>query len=236
MTGYVYAKGATTPKETFTTSNGTTGTELGSTSSVGTGYTNGIINAPQRVVYGYNRWSQSAMRQYYNSDADAGSWWTAQNRWDRPVSQAATLRGWLAGTPEEFRAMLVPCENVVAINTVEGTTEAAETVKDKIFLPSLTNMYISDQYAEGVAWDYYKQLAADIGLTGKFATGSSHPYEVLKKYPINNHSSSVYVRMRSAYCGYANTVWYVSTSGYAYNPTAFHAYRGCPACRIRKFE
>jgi len=44
----------------------------------------------------------------------------------------------------------------------------------------------------------------------------------------------VYAWLRSANRGYANSAWYVYTSGYVYNGYAYYASRGCPACKIKK--
>ena len=231
----VYGAGSTVSKQNGITSEGTTGTKLGETSSFGTGYTNGRVNAPQRVVYGYNRYAQSAIRQWLNSQAAANAWWTMQNPWDRPPSQLSTLRGFLAGCSAEFIDNIDATDIVIAINTVEGAQTDRETVHDKIFLPSLQEMYITPQLAdaEGVDWDYFKALAAEAGLTGKFQQGSTYP--ILKTYDIANHASAVTASLRSANRGNAGYRWIVTTSGGVnYYGTALNSYSGCPACKILK--
>lgn len=228
----VYAAGSTVSKQTGVTSDSDTGTELGSTSTSGVGYTNGQINAPQRIVYGYNRWSQCWYRQWLNSDAAAGSVYEVQNIWDRPPAQAATLRGFMAGLPADFKAILQKCTVTTALNTVEGASSDTETTQDYFFLPSLTEMYINPQYAEGDEWDYYKALAQGAGFVGKFPTGQN--IDVLKHYRLDAQTSAAYVRLRSAYRGYAINTWYVSSYGYVYYYNAYNAFRGCPACKIRK--
>ena len=230
----VYAKGGTVAKETGVTSNSSTGTLLGSTSSSHAGKTNGLINAPQRVVYGYGRWSQSAIRQYLNSDAAIGDWWEPQNDWDRPPSQLSSVRGFLAGCSADLLSVLQETEVVTALNTVEGFTETTETTMDKIFLPSLQEMYINPQLAnvEGVDWDYFETLALDAGLEGKFQQYGT--YEILKTFRISSTSSAVYARLRSAYRGTAYYAWYVNTSGYVGNSYASNSYSGCPAAILKK--
>lgn len=234
MAWNVYAKGSTTSKQNGTTSEGTTGTKLGETSATGVGYTNGNINAPQRVVYGYNRYSQSAIRQWLNSDAAAGSWWTAQNGWDRPPAQATTVRGFLAGASAEFLQIIKPVDVVTAINTVEGSAETYETTQDRIFLPSLQEMYIAPQLAdtEGIDWDYYKELAEEADLPGKFQQGQTYP--ILKTYRISSKASAVHARLRSASRGFAGVTWCVSTSGGVGYSSAYGALSGSPACIIKK--
>lgn len=233
MAWNVYAHGSTTSKQNGVTTESANGTELGSTSTQGVGYTNGQINAPQRVVYGYNRWSQSAVRQYLNSAAAAGSWWTPQNPWDRPPAQVATVRGFLACCSEDFVSILDEVDVVTAINTVEGSTDVTETTRDKIFLPSKTQLYMNEQYTEDELWNYYKQLALEAGLSGRF---KDYPtvYDVIKRYNLESQSSAVSVWLRSASRGRAHNAWYVNSGGHVDANNAYGALRGCPACIIKK--
>ena len=123
---------------------------------------------------------------------------------------------------------------VTALNTVEGHAETYETTQDRIFLPSLQEMYINPQLAdvEGVDWDYNKALALEAGLSGKFQTGQTYP--ILKKYNIGDQSSAAAVWLRSCYRGYAGHAWAIYGSGYVNGNTATNAFRGCPACKILK--
>ena len=124
----------TTGIETVAVTSGSAGTSLGTLKPAG----DGNMNSIHRVGYGYNRWSQSAIRQWLNSAAGPGAWWAPQNNWDRPPAEAATKSGFLAGYGEDFLACIKPVKVVTALNTVtdsgDGTTE---TTFDKIFLPSL---------------------------------------------------------------------------------------------------
>lgn len=230
----VYHAGGTTVLESGTTSSGEDGTLLGVIGNVNTHRPNGQLNAISRVVYGYARWSQSGIRQYYNSLATKGNWWTLKNPWDRPPSQHTSLDGFLGGFSEEFLSVLKEVDVVTAINTREWSAVEYETTQDKIFLPSLQEMYITPQLAnvEGEDWDYYKTLAAEAGLSGKFAQYGTH--EVLKKYNLAAQTSSVTVWLRSCYRGYAANAWYLTGSGNVNLNTALTASRGCPACIIQK--
>lgn len=233
-TWHVYAKGSTTSKQTGTTSNGTDGTLLGTIGATNNHKPEGNLNAQSRVVYGYGRWSQSAHRQWLNSSAAAGSWWTPQNPWDRPPAQHGSVRGFLAGCSQDFLDILEPVDVVTALNTVEGHAESTETTQDKIFLPSLQEMYVAPQLVdvEGVDWDYNKALAAEAGLEGKFAQYGT--YEVLKKYNVSSKSSAVAVFLRACSRGTAINEWCVYGSGNVNYYTAYGASRGCPACIIKK--
>ena len=229
----VYEAGTNTVKQSGTTSNGTSGTNLGTIGNVNAHRPNGRLNAISRVVYGYSRWSQSAIRQYLNSADAAGAWWTMQNPWDRPPSQLASLRGFLAGYSEEFLDIIEAVDVVTALNTQEGFSETTETTQDRIFLPSLQEWYLATQFAdvEGEDWDYNKQLAEEDGRTGRFPWYTE--IDILKRYNIPSQSSSVGVWLRSAHRGNANGAWLVYSSGTVGNGNTYYTYRGCPACIIK---
>lgn len=229
----VYDAGGTTVKQSGTTSEGTGGTSLGTIGNVNAHRTNGRLNAISRVVYGYSRWSQSAMRQYFNS-AEV-SWWTMKNPWDRPPAQASTIRGFLCGFSRDFLDHLEETEVVTALNAQEGFVETTETTLDKIFLPSLEQMYITPQLAgvEGESFDYYKALAVEAGLSGEFQRSQTYP--ILISYNAANTSSAVSVFLRSCYRGSAYIEWSVDGSGGVNaNYSVAYANRGCPACKYKK--
>jgi len=232
----VYAKGDTVVKQSGTTSNDATGTNLGTIGSVNAHRPNGRLNAISRVVYGYGRWSQSAIRQWLNSAANAGAWWEPKNPWDRPPTQASTTRGFLAGYSQEFLDILDEVEVVTALNTQEGFAETTETTTDKIFLPSLQEWHINPQLAnvEGEDWQYMIDLAEEDGRTGRFPTSTA--IDILKRYNIASQSSSVFVWLRSAYPYVATTVCYVNGSGLVNSYYAYDTTRGCPACILKSSQ
>lgn len=233
--------GAVEAIESTTTSSGTGGTGLG---TIGTGNapqkTNGNLNAISRAVYGSGRYSESAIRQWLNSDAAANAWWTPKNNWDRPPRAADLNRaGFLTRLPADFVKILDYNDVVVALNTVEGFSTDRETVRDRIFLPSIENMYIAPQLAdaEAPAWDYYKALAQEAGLPGKFQQWQT--CTILRHFNLtsaNGNLAPVNVWLRSANRASANNAWVVISSGSVSNNYACNALRGCPACKIRKSE
>lgn len=225
MTWNVYGKGSTESKQNGTTSNGTGGTALDAANSQVT--PNGKTNAIQRVVYGYNRWSQSGLRQFLNSDAAAGSWWTAQNPWDRPHGLLATKPGFLAGYDDDVKQYFKPIKVVtVACN---GDSNAEDVTYDKVFLSSLEQMYCVPQFSgkEGEYWEYYKRL---LGRTTPAPTSATYPR--LIKYALNAATSAQYCVRRSATRSTATTVWYVDTSGHVPTNGAYSALRCAPSVFI----
>ena len=224
---------STTPIETLTLTEGSGGTDLGTLSSSTKFGASGLVNL-QMAAYGYNRWSHSANRQYYNSSAATGSWWAAQHDTDRPPQQLATVRGFMAGLDEAFLNIIKPVKVVTALNTVTDTDiGSSEVTYDTFFLASLEQEYIVPQASgvEGSYWEYWKQR---LGLTSPQAQGSGGTNAKHIRYGYDAKTTAQYCRLRSAYRGNAYSTWYVNASGYAYGSHygATGARRGCPACVI----
>lgn len=205
---------------------GSAGTSLGSFTPAG----DASINSLHRLAYGYNRWSQSGLRQWLNSKAAAGAWWSSQNKFDRAPEQHATKPGFMSGFDEEFLKCVQPIKVVTALNTVtDGGEGETETTYDTFFIPSLEQMYINPQLeGEGATWEYWKRAS---GLTSKMERYKTYPQ--IRTYAIENHTSPLYVRLRSAYRGLGCLTWSVNSSGYVYyHSTAVTALRCAPACVI----
>jgi len=224
ITWTIYAKGSTEAKETGVTSNGNAGTKLGETSSTSPQATNGRVNAPARVDYGYNRWSQSALRQRLNSEAAAGGWWTPQNEWDRPPAAAATLDGFLHGYSDDVIRHFKPIKVVTVTNNFDENVE--DITYDRVFLASLEQMYAVPQFpgVEGNYWEYYKRL---LGRTTPAPTGKT--YTRLIKYALNAPTSAQYCFRRSAHRAGASNVWHVGASGLLNSGNARGAHRCAPS-------
>ena len=223
----VYGKGSTTSKQTGTTSDGTGGTKLGSTSTTDAHHTNGRVNAISRVVYGYNRWSQSGLRQFLNSAAAANAWWTPQNPWDRPHALAATKAGFLAG----YEASIVQHFKPIKVVTVacNADSNAEDVTYDKVFLRSLEQMYVSPYAAgkEGAFWEYYKRL---LGRTSPASVGQT--YTRLIKYDLATPTSAQGCWCRSAALDGASHAMLVSSSGAVGSNGAVYAHRCAPSVFI----
>lgn len=220
---------ATVALETVSVTEGTEGTYLGTLSS-STKYAESGINNMQRVGYGYNRWAQSGIRQWLNSKAAVGAWWKPQNVFDRAPDQLTTQAGFLSGFEDEFLNILGEIKVVTNLNTTSDSEIGAQEITyDKIFLPSLEQIYVAPQLAgEGEYWTYWKRAT---GATTPQAQYGTYPERIT--YALENQTSAQYVRLRSAYRGYACFTWSVYASGGVYY--GFHAYdalRCAPACVI----
>lgn len=222
----------TTPLESnLTLTEGSGGTALGSVAS-NIKYSTSGVNNLQRAAYGYNRWSQSANRQYYNSSAASGAWWTPQNPFDRAPQQLASLDGYMSGFESDFLAVLGKIKVTTALNTVSDTDiGTSEDTYDTFFLPSLEQEYIVPQLAgvEGAYWQYWKER---LELNSPQEQGSGGANENHIRYAYNAKTSAQSCRLRSAGRGVADSTWFVSASGYANGYGATYASRGCPACVI----
>lgn len=210
--------------ETCSVSAGEAGTNLGTFLAK----PNGNLNGLHPVGYGDNRWRKSAYRQYLNSDAAAGGWWTPQDEWDMKPDQADTVPGFLAGFSDDFKAALTRVKVVTYGNTVTDDGSAVVTY-DKIFLPSLQEIYCSPQVSgEGTGyWPYWKER-----------TGAKTPQALWQTYPLRitrdlaQRTVGRYVRLRSAIRGNGCSAFYVNSSGGVNGWGAIDALRCAPACEM----
>lgn len=209
--------------ETCNVSAGSAGTNLGTFLAK----PNGNLNGLHPVGYGDNRWHKSAYRQYLNSDAAAGGWWTPQDEWDMKPDQADTVPGFLAGFSDDFKAALTRVKVVTYGNTVTDDGSAVVTY-DKIFLPSLQEIYCSPQVSgEGTYWPYWKER-----------TGAKTPQALWQTYPLRitrdlaQRTVGRIVRLRSARRGHGYAAFSVYSSGIVGNWSAIYAYRCAPACEM----
>lgn len=189
---------------------------------------NGNLNGLHPVSYGDNRWHKSAYRQYLNSDAAAGGWWTPQDEWDMKPDQADTVPGFLAGFSDDFKAALTRVKVVTYKNAVTDDGGASVTY-DKIFLPSLQEIYCSPQVSgEGTGyWPYWKER-----------TGAKTPQDLWQTYPLRitrdlaQRTVGRYVQLRSAYHNGGEGTFIVHSSGYVGTGYSISMYYCAPACKM----
>lgn len=188
---------------------------------------NGNLNGLHPVGYGDNRWWKSAYRQYLNSDAPAKEWWAPQDEWDMKPDQADTVPGFLAGFSDDFKAALTRVKVVTYGNTVTDDGSAVVTY-DKIFLPSLQEIYCSPQVSgEGTYWPYWKER-----------TGAKTPQALWQTYPLRitrylaQRTVGRNVRLRSAARGTGGNTFGVLSSGHVGDWGAVFARCCAPACKI----
>ena len=213
--------------ETCSVTAGSAGTNLGTFLAK----ENGDLNGLHPVGYGDNRWWKSAYRQYLNSDAAAGAWWQPQDKWDMKPDQADTLPGFLSGFSDDFKAALTRVKVVTYGNNVTDDGSAVVTY-DKIFLPSLQEIYCSPQVSgEGTYWPYWKER-----------TGAKTPQALWQTYPLRitrdlaQRTVGRYVRLRSAHRGNGFNSFNVYSSGNVGAWSAVAAFRCAPACKMTNLK
>lgn len=217
----------TTALETVTLAEGTNGTDLA---------TLGTINHAQRICYGYNRWSQSGLRQWLNSKAGAGAWWSPRNDFDRP-EHYTTWAGFMNDLDDDFLAVVAKSNLVTDINKISDAG-GHDTTQDYFFLPAMVNLNGGDNFynnpgsavqdiEDTVVWDYYTKFRRD-GKTGTNAGQDDNR----RKYRKGSSTEWSWWE-RSPNCGNAYNVRYVAGGGRTWWYYFAYLWRGvAPACRI----
>ena len=209
--------------ETITPTFTASGTSLG---TVKASVRNGNLNSMQETAYGWNRWSKSAIRQYLNSSAGVGAWWTAQDEWDIAPTELTTKAGYLSGWSDDFVDSIKEVKVTTYPNTVNDDPggNTPDITYDKVFLPSLEQMFINPQKSgEGEYHEYWKRKS---GRDTVMAQGQTYPQ--ITTYAVENHTSAQNVRLRSAYRGNAHDTWNVYSSGLVYSGYASYSSRFAP--------
>lgn len=188
---------------------------------------NGDFNSFYNVAYGDNRWHKSAYRQYLNSDLPAKQWWQPQDEWDMKPDQADTVPGFLACFSDDFKNMLVATKVVTYGNSFNDDGRAVVTY-DKVFLPSLEELYLKPQISgEGVYWPYWKERTG-----AKTPQALNHSYPTRITHDLAQRTVSRYVRMRSAVRSEGAISFGVNRIGYVPSLYATKADHCVPAYKI----
>ena len=223
---YVYDTDRKTILETVSVASGEAGTNLGTMALYGTDSMNGI----QETARGCNRYATSALRQWLNSDKPKGEWWEPKGKYDLAPDQLATKDGFLCGVDPELLAVMQPVKQVTYCNTVtaEGKQQVKDELYDKVTIPSLGQMYITEQVSgEGEAHEYYRRLN---GTDARYKWWNTYPDLITRG--CDNVNTAQLVRLRSANRSNAYNSWYVGTSGFVGSSDAINALRVAPLVLI----
>ena len=176
--------------------------------------------------YGYNRYRDSAYRQWINSNMPKNYWWESTHLGDKAPSQHSTTDGFLLGLDSDFLQVINKTKIQVATNTVTdgGVTDV---MYDKFWLPSIEEMYGVPQ-AAGVEGAYFPYWKTKTGLSAP----SNSANDGRKQYALENHNSAHPVRCRSAHRGNGYYAWYCGTTGELYSYYSLTSYRSVPACAL----
>ena len=204
----------TTVTESVAIISGSGGTYLG---TFGEG-----LHHSHRVSYGSNNYKESAMRQFLNSSAAAGSVWTPQTKFDRPPSWLTSLAGYKNGLDQDFLAVVgkvvLPCS---ANNTYEApdssiTKGTKYTLNDEFYLASAmeifnTNLDVAD---DSKVFPFYEGA----GNTDRIKYRDGAAANWCLRTPISWNAS--HVRLVD------------SDDGAMYNHVAAYSFGLAPACTI----
>lgn len=110
------------------------------------------LNHPQRVYAGSNNYMESNIRQYLNSEGEAGiEWWQQKTKYDRHPSwfeesdafAAGFMQGWDLSFIVGVATVNLPCSSNNQYETPDGTIEpnSKYVLKDKFYLPSQMEIF-----------------------------------------------------------------------------------------------
>ena len=187
-----------------------------------------------RKSYGNNRYIHSNIRQWLNSSAAAGAWYTAQHSADAPPSSANvwsstnaydTIAGFLNAFTANERATLLDTTITVGKSSTDGG--GTETCTDKIFLLSCTEVNLSGDHTCGSKLAIFSDNASRVATVTAECVANSN-------YSSNPASGAAwYYWLRDAYAGSAvsaRSVYTDGTLGWGY---AYYGYYGLrPACNL----
>lgn len=215
-------KTTTTALETVTLTEGSEGTSLGTTNG-----SSPNVNHMHRAIFGSNNYAQSAVRQWLNSGALAGSVWAPTNVFDRPASWATSYNGFMHGLPADFLAVVQPAvlacrtNSLFEVESLDGTAFAINQLYnlkvDKFFLlsrPEIFGDWDSARYKDGTQLEYYNGLTATERIK-RDAAGTARNAWLRSPNPSN-----------------ANSARLDNSSGEVSGSSAYDYYGVAPACII----
>lgn len=176
-----------------------------------------------RNSYGSNNWLESGIRQWLNSDGNAGTWWEAKTEYDVKPSYASSTAGFLKGLDAEFLSTVGEVSKITARYT--GTDGGdSDTSTEKFFLLSMTEVYggLNNNIAEGVAYPYYADNSV-LSSAGGGADANRIKYR---------NGAAQHWWLRSPYAWGSYRARYVSTTGDVRYGYARNSYGVAPACCI----
>lgn len=202
---------STTPIEIVSVAEGNSGTALENT------------NHTHRIKCGSGRWSQSAIRQWLNSDKASGSWWKPSNNYDRPVDYAATKNGFMNGLDKDFCSVIGDVTKRTALSTAADGGGYEDTT-ERIFVVSKSEIYGGDEngIAEGTPYAYYSDFS-DLSSAGVGTDTNRVKYK---------NETPQYWWLRSPITSDSNTVRIVKDTGYISYYHASNQHGIAPACCI----
>ena len=210
---------STTSIETVTISEGDGGNSLGEINNV----KQSALNSMQRALLGNNNWRESAIRQFLNSNAEAGSVWSPGNVWDRAPSWATNEKGFQNGLDADFLAVVGNVIKTTAEDNLNDGT-ASYTTTEKFFLVSREEVYAGKERGqdEDGSYAYYSQNS-DFNDTGTGADSNRIKYL--------NGTENIWWQ-RTPHSGFGHNVRTADATGAVKSSYANYERGVTPACNI----
>lgn len=188
-----------------------------------------------RKSYGNNRWIYSNIRQWLNSAAAAGKWYSAQHSADAAPTNANVWSnyneydqqaGFLAGFSANFIAAMLATTRTVGRASVDGG--GTETCTDKVFFATCTEVGLSGDVTAGSKLALFSDNASRIAYpTAEAVSNSEYTNASLAA------SKAWYWWLADAYASYSYDVRYVYSDGTLYCGNAYYGVRGArPLCNL----
>ena len=206
--------------EQVSVTEGNGGTSLGTTDG-----NSQNVNHIHKIRYGSNNYGKSAIRQFLNSSAAAGSVWESQdNQFDRPPAWNSNTAGFMSDLDSDFLAVVGSVHKIACINNVtDGGGSAA--FDDKFFLLSRSEVYSGNEVTsvdEGSPYPYYSDYS-DLSEAG---TGNDS-----NRIKYRSGTAQTW-RLRSPYSAVGGNVRNISQTGGIGQSDAGSSNGVSPACNI----
>lgn len=180
------------------------------------------LNHAHRVSYGSDNYKESAIRQFLNSSAEAGSVWCPQTKFDTCPDWVTSRAGFVNGLDDNFLAVVgevvVPCATNAVYESPDSTVTIGSkyTVKDRFYLASMREivMGITTVADDGSSQFTYYNNAESVDRV-KYADGGAYAWWT-----------------RSSYNNQASPVSDITATGGVTNHYAHHPFGISPVCTI----
>ena len=186
-----------------------------------------------RNTSGNNNWKLSNIRQWLNSDAAAGEWYSAQHSADAPPTNANTYNaktgyadrpGFLYHFTTAQKSAMLNFDLTLKIPTVDGG--GSHVVSQKVFFPTMSQVGLgaNEGVSEGTVFDKYD------GVENAFRVKTVHPMAAANSgYTGQTANSAKWYWLSSAYTNpyYARCVCVDGSLAYY---DAYGGFGGCAPC------
>lgn len=195
--------------------------------------------------YGHNRYETSAYRQYLNSSAAKGEWWTQQHIGQTKPSSASRYCGYKRGCSAKLLSLIKPVKRRCVPNYVTDGGSSSDqdvglyTVCDDFFLPCCGEMFgtlnnnevfFNDEY--NYQYTYWRDLVDNPEQAPGDNVEAINYVRKVKRINAKSGTAFVAANLRSASRDSSCHVWYVLTGGNLVSYIVSGAFASVPACVI----